>query len=135
MEIGLTDFYPKKKTISLQKGQLVTVWLDFEKSPTDYDIDISEQGPIETRATRLNIPLTDNGYDSLYNIDPDYFTPIMKIIILSKKISQNRIELVFKPLVDIKGFHVYVDSGFPALTYNAITYQKAVGQKTTSAKH
>jgi len=135
MERGLTDYFPKKKTVNFQKGQLTTVWLEFDKSPTDYDIDISEQGPIETRATKLKMPLTDRVYDSLYNIDPDYFTPIKKIAIVSKKIAQNRIEFVFKPLVDIKGFHVYVNSGFPALTYNAIIYQKAAGQKTPVAKH
>jgi hypothetical protein len=121
---GLVDYYPKSKTIKLIPGQPATVWLLFDKSPSDLTIEISSLGWPETRASRLNIELTDKVYDSLYNIDPDYFKTIEKIEIISRKTIQNRIEFVFKPLADIKGIQIHVDSGFPALTYENSTGKK-----------
>jgi hypothetical protein len=114
---GLIDYYPKSKTIKLQQGNPTTIWLLFDKSPSDLSVEISAKGWTETRASRLNIALTDKVYDSLYAIDPDYFKAIEEIQILSKKIIQNKIEFVILPLTDIEGIQIHVDFGFPALIY------------------
>lgn len=120
---GLKDYYPKNKTINYQKGQLITVWLEFEEPPTKFNIEVSERGTV-TRASLLNIELTDKVYDSLYNIDPNFFRPIEQIQIVSKKIIENRIEFTIKPLSEIKGLHVHVDYGFPALIYDIVYIKK-----------
>jgi hypothetical protein len=121
---GLIDYYPKSKAIKLLQGQPTTVWLLFDKSPSDLSIEISAKGWPETRASRLGIELTEKVYDSLYNIDPDYFKTIEKIQIISKKIIQNKIEFVVKPLTDIKGIQIHVDFGFPALIYETTNAKK-----------
>jgi len=123
---GLIDYYPKTKTIMLRPGESATVWLLFDKSPSDLDIEISAKGWPETRASRLNIELTEKVRDSLYGIDPDYFKEIEKIQIVSKKVIQNKVEFVIKPLTDIKGIQIHVDYGFPALMYETTTAKKGV---------
>lgn len=117
---GLTDFFPKTKMIKLRKGQHTTVWLQFDRSPKDLAIDISAVGEIDTRASRLNLEMTEEVYDSLFNIDPDYFKEIPKIEIVSQKIVQNKIEFVIKPLADINGIQIHVEYGFPALIYTTL---------------
>jgi hypothetical protein len=106
--------------LKIKKGQTITISLQFDKSPEIFNIDISASGWPESRATRLNIPLTDKVSDSLYNVDPDYFTTIEKVKIISKKIIGNKVEFVIKPLTDIKGIDIHVDYGFPALSYDII---------------
>jgi transglutaminase/protease-like cytokinesis protein 3 len=119
---GLKDFYPKSKTITIQKGQLITVWLEFDKSANSFPINVTEYGQ-ESKASKLDIRYTDNTYDSLLKIDPDFFSTIKKIEVTRKLISQNKIEFIIKPLTDIKGFSIHVDGGLPALDYNII-YKK-----------
>lgn len=134
IQIGLIDYYPKTKTIKLTPGQPTTVWLLFDKSPSDLSIEISAKGWPETRASRLNIELTDKVYDSLYNIDPDYFKTIEKIQIMSKKITQNKIEFVIKPLTDMNGIQIHVDFGFPVLIYETTNEKKLVKKPSPQQK-
>jgi transglutaminase/protease-like cytokinesis protein 3 len=119
---GLKNFYPKNKTITIQKGQLITVWLEFDKSANSFPIGVTEHGQ-ESKASKLDIRYTENTYDSLLKIDPDFFKTIKKIEVTKKLITENKIEFIIKPLTDIKGFSIHVDSGFPALDYNII-YKK-----------
>src|SRR5690606_38422835 len=119
---GLKNFYPKNKTITIQKGQLITVWLEFDKSANSFPIGVTEHGQ-ESKASKLDIRYTENTYDSLLKIDPDFFKTIKKIEVTKKLITENKIVFIIKPLTDIKGFSIHVDSGFPALDYNSI-YKK-----------
>jgi hypothetical protein len=121
---GLIDYHPKTKTIILTPGQPTTFWLLFDKAPSDLDIEISAKGWPETRASRLNIELTVKAYDSLYKVDPGYFKEIEKIQIMNKKIIQNKIEFVIKPLTDIEGIQIHVEHGFPALLYETTNTKK-----------
>jgi hypothetical protein len=120
IEKGLIDYNPKKRELKIKRGQPITFSMEFNKSPEDLSINISASGWPETRASRLNIPLTDKVYDSLYNLDLDYFTTIEKIEIISKKIIGNKVEFVVKPLTDIEGIDIHVDYGFTALSYDII---------------
>jgi hypothetical protein len=121
IEKGLMNYNPKKRDLKVKRGQPIALSLEFDKSPEEFSINISASGWPETRASRLNIPLTDKVYDSLYNLDPDYFKPIEKVEIISKKIIGNKVEFVVKPLTDITGIDIHVDYGFTALSYD-ITY-------------
>jgi len=120
IEKGLVDYSPKKRGLKIKKGQLITISLQFNKPPSKFNIGISESGRPETRASRLNIELTDKVYDSLNNIDPDYFKTIEKIQILSQKIIGNKVEFVIKPLSEIKGINIHIDYGFTALSYDIV---------------
>jgi hypothetical protein len=123
---GLIDYYPKTKNINLHKGKLTTIWLLFDKPPSELSIEVSAKGWSETRASRLNIEITEKVYDSLYNIDPDYFKEIEKIQIVSKKITGNKVEFVIKPVADIKGVQIHVEYGFPALVYDISSGKKSL---------
>jgi hypothetical protein len=117
---GLLNYSPQQRELKIKRGQPITLSLQFDKSPENFAINISASGWPETRATRLNIPLTDKVYDSLYNVDPDYFKTIEKVEIISKKIIGNKVEFVIKPLTDIKGINIHVDYGFTALSYDIV---------------
>jgi hypothetical protein len=117
---GLLNYSPRKKELKIKRGQPITLALQFDKSPENFEINISASGWPETRATRLNIPLTDKVHDSLYNVDPGYFKIIQKVEVISKKIIGNKVEFVIKPLTDIKGIDIHVDYGFTALSYDIV---------------
>jgi hypothetical protein len=114
---GLVDYYPRTRAITFQKGKPTTVWLLFDRSPKDMSIELSATGKQESRASRLNIELTDKVRDSLYKIDPDYFRPIEPFKITSTRITQNKVEFVIVPLKDMQGIYIHVEYGFPALIY------------------
>jgi hypothetical protein len=117
---GLIAFSPTTRQLKIKRGQPIAISLQFNKSPEDFVINISASGWPETRATRLNIPLTDKVYDSLYNLDPNYFKTIEKIKVVSSKIVGNKIEFIIKPLADIDGIDIHVDNGFTALSYDIV---------------
>jgi hypothetical protein len=113
-------FSPTTRQLKIKRGQPIAISLQFNKSPDDFVINISASGWAETRATLLNIPLTDKVYDSLYNLDADYFKTIEKVEVVSRKIIGNKVEFIIKPLTDIEGIDIHVDYGFTALSYDII---------------
>jgi len=117
---GLIGYSPTKRQLRIKRGQPIPISLQFNKSPEDFVINISASGSSETRATRLNIPLTDKVYDSLYNVDPDYFKIIEKVEVVSSKIIGNKIEFIIKPLTEIEGINIHVNYGFTALSYDIV---------------
>lgn len=116
-ENGLTDCFPKNKSLKVDTLNPIKISLVFDRKIEIEDIHLSGS-PTESLIDQMDIEVTGENFDSLLNAKPNLFLVIPKIEVSRKEIAGRRYEFTVQALTSkLKEIYIYINSALPGLIY------------------